>query len=174
MRKKIIILDRDSAHKDYLRAVVSQAGDIAFCFQQETTCLDNLFQLDPELIVMGSFPQDRSIRFMNALRAIDWDLPVIMISEDPVVRRYHSANRLGNMEVVDSGWIGPALEDSIQSVLKKCKIGEQGNRPPFIVGESPDVVRMKKMIPELSRATENVLIRGEKGVGKELVARQFI
>ena len=120
-RKKIIILERNSVHKDYLRSIVSQAGDLAFCFQQETTCLDNLFQLDPALIVMGLFPQDRSIRFMNALRAIDCDLPVIMISEDQAVRRYLAAKRLGNMLVVDSAWNGPALEASVQSVLSKHK-----------------------------------------------------
>ncbi len=170
-RKKIIILERNSVHKDYLRSIVSQAGDLAFCFQKETTCLDNLFQLDPALIVMGLFPQDRSIRFMNALRAIDCDLPVIMISEDLAVQRYLTANRLGNILVVDSAWNGPALETSVQSVLSKQKKGNQRNRHPFIVGNNPDVVKMKKLLPELSGSTESILIQGEKGVGKELLAR---
>jgi DNA-binding NtrC family response regulator len=170
-QKKIIILERNSVHKDYLRSIVSQAGDLAFCFQQETTCLDNLFQLDPALIVMGLFPQDRSIRFMNALRAIDCDLPVIMISEDLAVRRYLAANRLGNILVVDSAWNGPALEASVQTVLSKHKKGNQRNRHPFIVGNNPDVVKMKTLLPELSRSTESILIQGEKGVGKELLAR---
>ncbi len=83
--KNIIIVEQDPSYRDRLRYMVSQTGDIAFCFQHETACLDNLSQLDPALIVMGSYPQDRSIRFMNALRAIDCHLPVIMISEDPVV-----------------------------------------------------------------------------------------
>ncbi len=170
-QKKIIILERNSTQKDYLRSIVSQSGDLAFCFQQETTCLDNLFQLDPALIVMGLFPQDRSIRFMNALRAIDCDLPVIMISEDQAVRRYLTANRLGNILIVDSAWNSLTLEASVQSVLSKRKKGNQGNRLPFIVGKNPDVVKMKKLLPELGRSKESILIQGEKGVGKELLAR---
>ncbi len=169
--RKIIILDQNSAHKDYLRSVVTQAGVLAFCFQQETTCLDNLFQLDPALIVMGSFPQDRSIRFMNALRAIGWELPVIIISEDPAVRQYLTVNRLGNMVVVDFAWNGLALEASVQSVLKKSNKVNRRNRLPFIVGESPSLVKTKKLLPELGRSTESILIQGERGVGKELLAR---
>ena len=169
--KKIIILEPNAAHKDYLRSVVSHAGDLAFCFKQEASCLDNLFQLDPALIVMGSFPKERSIRFMNALRAIDCELPVILLSQDPAVRQYLAVNPLGNMKVVDFAWDGPALEASVQSALSKRQKDEQWNRLPFIVGKNPDVVKMKTLLPELGRSTENVFIQGEKGVGKELLAR---
>ena len=96
-RKKIIIIEQNPTYKDYLRSMLSEEGGLGFCFKQETTCLDNLFQLDPELIVMGDLPQERSIRFMNALRAIDCDLPVIMFSADPTIRKYMTVNRLDNM-----------------------------------------------------------------------------
>ncbi len=169
--KKIIILEPNAAHKDYLRSVVSRAGDLAFCFQHETTCLDNLFQLDPVLIVMGSFTKERSIRFMNALWAIGCELPVILTSQDPAVRQYLAVNPFGNIQVVDFAWDGPALEASVQSVLSRRQKNQQWNRLPFIVGKNPDVVKMKTLLPELGRSTDNVFIRGEKGVGKELLAR---
>jgi len=42
---------------------------------------------------------------------------------------------------------------------------------PLIIGNSPEMVKIKKMISELSRSKETVLIQGEKGTGKDLVAR---
>jgi len=42
---------------------------------------------------------------------------------------------------------------------------------PSIVGNNPEIVKIKEMIPELSRSSETVLLRGEKGTGKELVAK---
>ena len=45
------------------------------------------------------------------------------------------------------------------------------NKCPSIVGNNPEIVKIKEMIPELSRSSETVLLKGEKGTGKELVAK---
>ena len=45
------------------------------------------------------------------------------------------------------------------------------NKSPTIVGNNPEIVKIKEMIPELSRSSETVLLKGEKGTGKELVAK---
>ena len=45
------------------------------------------------------------------------------------------------------------------------------NKTPSIVGNNPEIVKLKEMIPELSRSSETVLLKGEKGTGKELVAK---
>ncbi len=42
---------------------------------------------------------------------------------------------------------------------------------PRIIGNSPEILKVKKRITELSRLNEPVLIQGEPGTGKELVAR---
>jgi two-component system response regulator AtoC len=41
----------------------------------------------------------------------------------------------------------------------------------LVIGKSPEIVRIKKMISELDNINEKVLILGEPGVGKELMAR---
>ncbi|OQY14099.1 MAG: hypothetical protein B6I30_01600 [Desulfobacteraceae bacterium 4572_187] len=45
------------------------------------------------------------------------------------------------------------------------------NKCPSIVGNNSEIVKIKEMIPELSRSSETVLLKGEKGTGKELVAK---
>ena len=45
------------------------------------------------------------------------------------------------------------------------------NKCPLIVGNNPEIVKIKEMIPELSRSCETVLLKGEKGTGKELIAK---
>jgi len=45
------------------------------------------------------------------------------------------------------------------------------NKCPSIIGNNPKIVKIKEMIPELSRSSETVLLKGEKGTGKELVAK---
>jgi DNA-binding NtrC family response regulator len=45
------------------------------------------------------------------------------------------------------------------------------NKCPLIVGNNPEIVKIKEMIPELSHSSETILLKGEKGTGKELVAK---
>jgi len=45
------------------------------------------------------------------------------------------------------------------------------NKCPSIVGNNPKIVKIKEMISELSRSSETVLLKGEKGTGKELIAK---
>jgi DNA-binding NtrC family response regulator len=45
------------------------------------------------------------------------------------------------------------------------------NKPPSIIGNSPEIVKIREMIPDLSNSREPVLLKGEKGTGRELVAK---
>jgi len=42
---------------------------------------------------------------------------------------------------------------------------------PSIVGINPEIVKIKEMIPELSSSNKTILLKGEKGTGKELIAK---
>ncbi len=168
--KKIIIIEQNPTQKDYLRAMFAQAGNLAICFQQETTCLDNLFQLDPELIVMGAMPAERGIRFMNALQAVDCYLPVIMFSKDPAIRQYLSVNGMRNAQIVDTALNSRAFETSIKEAFSDSTEPINNNQP-FIVGNHPRLVAIKSLLMDIGRNNENILIQGDKGVGKELLAR---
>jgi len=168
--KKIIIIEQNPSQKDYLRALLAKDGSLAFCFQQETTCLDNLFQLDPELIVMGAIPSDRGIRFMNALQAVECYRPVIMFSDDPAIQKYLSINGLKNAQIVDSSDNTPAFETSLKTAFS-LSTEKLNDKRPFIVGNNPNLVEIKSLLMDLGRNNENILIQGENGVGKELLAR---
>ncbi|MBT8352433.1 MAG: hypothetical protein KJO26_14535, partial [Deltaproteobacteria bacterium] len=143
--KKIIIIEQNPSQKDYLRALLAKDGSLAFCFQQETTCLDNLFQLDPELIVMGAIPSDRGIRFMNALQAVNCYRPVIMFSDDPAIRKYLSINGLKNAQIVDSAKNTPAFETSLKTAFS-LSTEKLNDKRPFMVGNNPGLVEIKSLL----------------------------
>ena len=54
-QNKIVILEEDHTRRDYLKSIVSQVSDLAFCFGQVANCFENLFHLNPDLIVVGSW-----------------------------------------------------------------------------------------------------------------------
>jgi len=49
--------------------------------------------------------------------------------------------------------------------------GEDGDAPPVLVGDSPRICEIRRMIEKLGRSRSPVLLLGETGTGKEVVAR---
>ena len=106
--------------------------------------------------------------------------PVIMISGHATVKVAVEAIRLGAYEFIEKpfskekiiNYVNRGLESSL---LKKEKdIIENKLFHSFdLVGESPDIAKVKKIIDKLSTSESRILISGPTGSGKELVARKI-
>ena len=108
------------------------------------------------------------------------NIPVIMISGHATVKVAVEAIRLGAYEFIEKpfskekiiNYVNRGLESSL---LKKEKdIIENKLFHSFdLVGESPDIAKVKKIIDKLSTSESRILISGPTGSGKELVARKI-
>ena len=106
--------------------------------------------------------------------------PIIMISGHATVQVAVEAIRLGAYEFIEKpfskekilNYVDRALESAF---LKKEKdIIENKLFHSFeLIGESPAIVKVKKIIEKLSSSESRVLIFGPTGTGKELVARKI-
>ena len=106
--------------------------------------------------------------------------PIIMISGHATVQVAVEAIRLGAYEFIEKpfskekilNYVDRALESAF---LKKEKdIIENKLFHSFeLIGESPAIIRIKKIIEKLSSSESRVLISGSTGTGKELVARKI-
>jgi DNA-binding NtrC family response regulator len=170
-KTKAIIIEKNHAFRDFLRSAVSDAGALAYCFQSENTCLDNIAVLEPDLIVVGSLSRERMIQFLNALRAIECKLPVLIISEDRGVWEYVEVNGFAGTTIIDTYARLSEFANIFQAAVDKKAKNRNWEKIPFIVGNDPDIIKIKKALPQLSQSNDSILIKGENGVGKEMLAR---
>ena len=106
--------------------------------------------------------------------------PVIMISGHATVQIAVEAIRLGAYEFIEKpfskekiiNYIHRALEST---QLKKDKdfIEDKLFHSFELIGKSPSIIKVKKIIEKLSTSESRVLISGPTGSGKELVARKI-
>jgi two-component system, NtrC family, nitrogen regulation response regulator NtrX len=106
--------------------------------------------------------------------------PIIMISGHATVQVAVEAIRLGAYEFIEKpfskekilNYVDRALESAF---LKKEKdIIENKLFHSFeLIGKSPAIIKVKKIIEKLSSSESRVLISGPTGTGKELVARKI-
>jgi len=167
--KSIVILESDRRKRDFMRSIVSESGYVPFTFDEESVCLDNLLHLYPRMVILGNIPTGGIRRFINSVKTLSFSLPLLIISNDPDVAHFVALNNLENVMLTNS----VSGADDLAGILRNMPESptHKNTDLPLIIGSTPEMVRLKKMIPELSRSRETVLISGEAGTGKDLVAR---
>jgi len=172
-QSKIVILEADQQRRDYIRSIVSGRGYVPYIFEKETICLDNLLPLDPDLVISGPLSNDRVFRFVNTVKMINGSLPILIISGDRAVWESAASNGFGDVKVIKVNFEPFEINGAINNLLQD-RIGGAGNgdsAPPLIIGNCPEILKIKKLIFDLKDSPEPVLVQGEPGTGKELVAR---
>jgi DNA-binding NtrC family response regulator len=167
----VVILESNQVRRDYLISIISGWGYAPFSFDKETICLDNLSRLNAGLVISGNLSLEKTFRFVNTLKIRNHGLPILIISEDYAIQDFIETNLHGDIFVIstpiDSSKIKKAIRD-IQSNRLKKKVSKDC---PLIIGNSPEMIKIKKIISELNASKETVMIQGETGTGKDLVAR---
>jgi DNA-binding NtrC family response regulator len=167
----IVILEKNQSHRDYLRSILSQLGYTPISFDRETICLDNLSLLNPHLVISGSFSAERTFRFVNTLKIRKNGIRILLISDDNEIKKFLNINGFDDVLLIrpysEPNEIKRAII-RIRNTRLKDKIAQEH---PLIIGNSPEMVKIKKMISELRDSKDTVLIQGDPGTGKELVAR---
>ena len=108
------------------------------------------------------------------------EIPVIMISGHANVQVAVEAIRIGAYEFVEKPFSTEKLLNYVRRAEEIYRVkNEKANYENKLfysfdlVGKSPEVVKIKKTIEKLGTAESRVLITGQTGTGKELVARKI-
>jgi len=172
--QKIIILETDQGRRDVLRSMVSGWGYTAFLFGRESSCLDNITPLAPDLVLSGLLPAERAYRFIHTVKNSNYGLPMVFMSDDRALLDFIDTNGFDDVAVVDHASEPSEIQRAVESALSKCCTAGRDNRKyPLIIGNSGGIAKIRKMIPGLNLLMEPILIQGEAGTGKELVARSI-
>jgi len=167
----IVILEKNPSHRDYLRSILSQLGYTPISFDRETICLDNLSLLNPYLVISGSLPSERTFRFVNTLKMRNNGIRILIISDNNEIQKFLNINGFDDVLLIRPSNNPNQIKKAINRIQDARLKHEIFQKYPLIVGNSPEMVKIKKMIFELRDSKDAVLIQGEPGTGKELTAR---
>jgi DNA-binding NtrC family response regulator len=170
-QQKIVLLETSQSRRDHLRSVISDWGCVPFIFGTESSCFDNLPQLDPDLVITGPLPSDRTFRFINSLKMIKHNLPVLILSGDLDIQDFINNNGFDDVTVIKDKIAPVELKTAVRRILENDNLDTECHECPLLIGRSPSMIKIKKLIRKLNHSKESILISGESGTGKELVAR---
>ena len=170
---KVLILDRSKSVRNVLRERLEYEGFSAEAAEDEAEAT----------ALCGKIPFDVIISDA-AFRIPDAGVPVIALSSDPSIDTAVKAVRNGAQDFltkpVDMNRLLQSVHravdhpDPTPSAAAAARCGSRRAHPAqaeAIIGLSPEIEHVRKLIEKVAPCEARVLITGENGTGKELVAR---
>lgn len=185
MSARIWVVDDDRAVRFVLATALREAGYAVTEFEGAASALAAIERPSPELPTPGllftdvRMPGDDGLVLLDKLRTRAPDLPVVVMSAYTDVASTAGAFRGGAREFLSKPF---DLDEAVALAGRTLATREHGEAAPpppapsaadepLLVGTSPPMRALYRAIGRLAQAPLSVLITGETGTGKELVAR---
>jgi two-component system nitrogen regulation response regulator NtrX len=181
MKARILVIDDEPAIRDAMRMILEYEG---YEVLQAGSGADGLGMAEkdaPDLVFLDiKMPGQDGLDVLGKLRAANDALPVVMISAHGTAATALEAGRLGAFRFIEKPLSKDYVLDAVREGLEVGTLRRENRtlRTALesrhqVVGES---ATLRKVLDQVRRAAPSgatVLILGESGVGKELVARSI-
>src|ERR1051325_401398 len=179
MKSRILIIDDDAGIRESMRRTLEYQG---YQFIGAATGPEGLALAEkdpPDLVFLDiKMPGMDGLEVLTRLRAMNEALPVVIVSAHGTAATALEAGRLGAFRFIEKPLSKDYVLDAIREGLELGTLrrenrqlrSELGARHQ-LVGESPTLKQIMEQVRRAAPTNATVLILGESGVGKELIAR---
>ena len=179
MKKRILIVDDEESIRKSLSGALTDEGYVVLTAEDGEEALDLVETERPHLLLLDIWmPQMDGMEVLTKVREEFPDVSVIMISGHGNIETAVKATKLGAYDFIEKPLSLEKIIITIDHALREKKLEKEVSlyRQRFdvsykIVGESPPIKALKEDIKRAAPNDSYVLISGENGTGKELVAR---
>ncbi|MGD8699314.1 MAG: sigma-54 dependent transcriptional regulator [Gemmatimonadales bacterium] len=182
MNRGILVVDDDASIRETFEHHLTRSGhDVATAASAEEA-LGRLAEFDPALVITDlRMPGMDGLELLRRVREAAPDIDVLVITAHEDMRSAMEAMKAGAYDYL----VKPLDLDQIDLLIERCLQGRRVKRrarqlseeaaEPYalnhLVGRDPRMIEIYKLIGTLASNRAPVLIRGETGTGKEVIAR---
>ena len=174
---KVWVVDDDSSIRWVLEKAMTQAGIPITAFASADHAMHHLHDERPSAVITDvRMPGMSGLALLERLRSSRPDLPIIVITAHSDLENAVAAYKGGAFEYLPKPF---DIDEAVALVRRALQHASENSRDnevsvetgaSEIIGEAPAMQEVFIAIGRLSRSSISVLINGQSGTGKELVA----
>ena len=179
MRESILIVDDETGVRASLAGILGDEGYLVQAVESGEACLQALEGRRYDLLLLDVWlPKMDGLETLARVRTLDPEVPVIVISGHGTIETAVKAVRMGAQDFVEKPL---SLEKTllvVKNTLRQRRLEsenrslkQQVEQRYTMIGESPALSALRGVITQAAPSNGRVLVFGENGTGKELVAR---
>ena len=179
MKARILVIDDESAIRDTMRMILEYEGHEVLAAGSGPEGLALVEREAPDLVFLDvKMPGLDGLEVLSRLRGLSEALPVVIISAHGTSATALEAGRLGAFRFIEKPLSKEQVLDAVREGVELGSLRRENRtlRTALetrhqLVGDSPALARVMDQVRRAAPSHATVLILGESGVGKELVAR---
>ena len=181
MSKKILVIDDETSILDSLAGILSDEGFTPICVDTAEKGLKQLKTESVDLVLLDIWmPGMDGLEALKQIKENYPELQVIMISGHGTIETAVQATKIGAYDFIEKPLSYDKIVLAIKNGLRFSRLEtenlilrQKSNNKPTLTGNSPAIKSLKEQIERVAPTDAWVLIRGEHGTGKELVAQSI-
>lgn len=174
---RVLVVDDHAAARQSVAEVLGCAGYAITTASSAVEALAKLRKHPVDVVVTDlQMPGMSGLDLVREVERLRMDVAVLMITAHASISTAVEAMRSGAFDYLEKPFDAGRLEDSVaraaqRRALRQGVEGSATGERSAMLGDSGAMVRLREQVALIGRTDETVLICGESGVGKELVAR---
>ena len=181
--RRALVADDSSATRTRIAEVLAAhdlRAELADGADRTIAMLRSSGSFDLVLLDLGLGASDDGVDLLRRVRAIDPSVPIVMLATGGSARAIVAAMQAGASDLVakpiDERELGAAIERALALGAAARELPLEPKRvrsEPPALWDSPSLERVRAVIEQIADTDVAVLISGESGSGKEVVAREI-
>src|SRR5215471_2467810 len=179
---KILVIDDESDIREGLELLLTTEGYAVELAHNGTEGIRRLESATYDLALLDLMMPDKSgMEVLEEVRKRDRDTPIFMITAYGSVEAAVNALKLGANDYFSKPWDNEKLVIEIGRMIAGRRLEHENTHLkralverysfPNIIGRSEGMVRLLDLVGQVANSRSTILITGETGTGKELVAK---
>ncbi|WP_166259109.1 sigma-54-dependent transcriptional regulator [Marinobacter salicampi] len=173
-----LIVDDEPDIRELLEITLTRMGIATRTAPDVTTAKALLTEAAPQLCLTDmNLPDGNGIELVTWMQQYCPNTPVAVVTAYGNMDTAIEALKAGAFDFVSKPVELPRLRELVNSALKLSEPrppeAPEKDEPGLLLGQSPEIKRLRTQVRKLARSQAPVFISGESGSGKELVARMI-
>ena len=179
MPQRVLVVDDERGIREALRQVLEYEGMEVVTASSGDEALESMPGFHPHLVLLDvKMAGMDGLQTLAKIRAIDDTLPVVMISGHGSIQTAVEATQLGAYDFLEKPLDTDRILLTLRNAVQHVDLSSENERLRAVVTDRYEIIGNSRAIKEALQVIEKVaptparvLITGENGSGKELIAR---